>query len=157
MADARQNYREWKAEVREDPSKIWDTAIIRIGLWLLFGLIAYVGIRWVWIAWMPNSAGGTVEAATRDATLYVVCSACGHKDVVARPRDFKAWPLPCPKCATPNLVRAKPCLRCRDLGAVASDPAGECRVCGDKRKAASQKAKPAESRPTDRDDLEDDW
>ncbi|MGD8451691.1 MAG: hypothetical protein PVJ57_07715 [Phycisphaerae bacterium] len=153
-----EDFRRWRAEVREDPSLFWRTAAVRITLWIILGVVAIVAARWLTHALTPPAGPGDFEKATSTATIYVGCTnpACQAAYQVKVPMDFDAWPMKCEHCGQESAYRAKLCPKCRQWYATAPGEPAECPHCA-ARRAANAPPPPKETGPQNPDDEEDPW
>jgi hypothetical protein len=157
LHDARELLAAWGDEVRQDPSRLWRTSAVRVGLYVAAGATLAGAAYWLAGAIAPRPSVDTEAAAiAKTATLYVVCTAesCRATYAVRRPRTFSEWPTTCEKCGATTLQRAQLCQVCRNWYALAPGGARSCPHCA----AALVTSKPvAASRPADSDDAEDGW
>lgn len=154
VSDLRADFRQWRSDVGEDPGLLLRTLPLRIALWVILGAALFFGLRGVVGGLMPRDAG-SLEGATRAATLHVACAdpACLAAYHTTRPMNFRDWPLVCEKCAKPSVERAGLCPRCKRW--YAPSLGVNCSVCT--RPASAPAAPPVASRPLSRDDAEDGW
>lgn len=150
------NWKQWRSDVREDPSLLWRSAVIRIPAWIIIGLALYFGLRGLLggIFSGPTDVGDSTPLAT----LYVVCTNpdCAHHFQTRRPIDFADWPIACPVCNQMTVQRARLCPKCRHWVAIApGDGSGSCPHCAAVNPVLDQS--PAESGAIDPDDIEDGW
>lgn len=149
-------FRQWREELRHDPTLLWRTAAVRVGFWLLLGIGALLGASWLSRALVPR-AGGGFEEATPLATLHVVCTnaACRKQFTTRQPMNFADWPLTCPDCNQLSVYRATLCSTCGTWFAVAPGGPSGCPACA--ARAAPPPPPPAPEQPKNLDDLEDPW
>ena len=101
---------EWLDACREDPRLIWQTAVIRYGV---YGLGLLIGI-WLLITVAHSIAPPLPVSATPEATtadFHVVCTDpnCGYHFVIHRPFGFSKFPVDCPRCERKTGEQARPC------------------------------------------------
>ena len=149
--------RQWRSELREDPTLFWRTPLVRVGLWVSLGIVAIVVASWLTSALTPRG-GGEFREPTPMATLYVACTNpdCRATNTVELPMDFGDWPLKCDKCGQESVYRAHLCPTCKHWFATAPGEPPECPFCAAKR-AAAQPVEPAPTGPVNADDEEDPW
>ena len=159
LADWPTRFRQWRDDLRKDPSLLWRTTAVRILLWLALGTALLVGLRSGINALTPGVRGVHVEEPTPYATLYVACTnpACRHQFVSKQPMDFDDWPLTCPKCGQPTVYRAQLCPVCRQWFATAPGQPAECPFCAERQKATDEPERIGPELPTNPDDAEDPW
>lgn len=148
--------RAWGAEVKEDPTLLWRTPLIRISFYLLLGIGLFLGVRWGTGALV--AAGAAKPPPPPTAMLYVVCTnpECLHSFAVTVARDFKEWPMKCGACGQLAVFRGTVCKVCRNWYAVAPGGPDGCPHCRKKTNAAKPASKP-KSKPATGDDAEDGW
>lgn len=157
MPDA---YRQWREDLKEDPSLIWRTPLVRIAIWIILGIAILVGGQLLISSLRPaGSVRGERAAATALATLYV---ACAHADCLAaftsrQPMSFREWPLACEKCKRQSVYRAQICPTCREWYATAPDQPPKCLRCEAAAGAQAEKERPKPKKKGNKDDDEDDW
>ncbi|GEM_PF-900302 len=148
----------WREGLRQDPSLLWRTPLVRLAGLLLGGIVLVLGVNWFIGVLTLGGSSLKVEEPTPWATLHVACAnpACRAVSKTRQPMDFKAWPLKCEKCGQMSVYRAARCPVCRHWYVNPPDGQGGCPFCRE-RKATTQ------SRPADRktksvpEDAEDPW
>lgn len=157
ISSFRLNFRQFRADVREDPTLLWRTQPIRIAFWILVGLGLILFVRWLAVSITPTPSFPGEYEPTRTATLWVACTNpdCLKTSMHTAPMDFNAWPVACEHCGNPSAVRAVRCPLCRSLMPPAEgDSSGPCVRCAT---PVRKTAAPVASRPSDPDDREDGW
>ncbi len=157
MPDA---YRQWREDLKEDPSLFWRTALVRIAIWIILGIAILVGGQLLINSMRPSDAArGERASATALATLYVACT---HAECLAaftskQPMSFREWPLACEKCKRQSAYRAQICAACREWYATAPDQPLECPRCAAAARVKAEKERPKPKKKGSKDDEEDDW
>jgi len=150
--------RSLRSELHFNAANLRGLPLLRVGLFVVLGIAAIVGVRYG-IAALAVSAGGggPREAPTPLATLYVCCTnpVCRACDTVQAPMDFAAWPMICPDCGQAAVYRAELCPKCRRWFATAPGAAEDCWHC--RADAARRQPATKKSRSGDPDDAEDGW
>ncbi|MEP0847847.1 MAG: hypothetical protein HRF50_13630 [Phycisphaerae bacterium] len=149
------SFKDWKAEVHEDPSKLFRSMPIRIALWVVLGAAALFAVQFA-IGLLAPPAASEADLK-RSATLYVACTMpkCLETYTVQTDLDFNAWPMSCRRCEQLSVYRAKLCRSCSRWYAVPPGRPDACPRCAAASKPADDK--PATSQSTDPDDREDGW
>ncbi len=131
----RAQFREWTAEVKEDPGLIWQTAVVR---YLTYGVMALLA------AWLvrggitliapPPPPNSRPTATSADFFCRCAASGCGRRFVIHRPFGFDDFPVECPRCSQPSGLPARPChsAACRGDWVVPTvrDDGKYCSICG---------------------------
>lgn len=158
LTDLNSQYRQWREQLRADPSLLWRTPLVRATLLLAAGLVLVLAVRWIATGLTPKHEHGERSASRPKAILHVACISpkCRRSYSKELPLKFRAWPLACTDCGQPSVYRAQ---RCPTCGTWFAEPPGApagCHVCATR--TASQPApKTSDSRPPDPDDAEDHW
>lgn len=157
LAACPQRWHAWRADLREDPTLLWRTPVIRLGGLVLAGVVLLAVIQGLVGAFTPAGTPGAFQKATRTATLYVACTNpdCLASFVVRQPMDFKDWPLACPRCDRQTAYRATVCQTCGHWFAVAPGGIPACPHCARRNADLAPPARRAP--PASSDDDEDPW
>jgi len=150
--------RRWGAEVREDPTLLWRTAAVRVGLWVVLGVVVLLTARALTRSLVSLAREGQGEQAAPVAILRVACAStsCRHTYTSHQPMDFAAWPMVCPRCGQATVYRAKLCPKChRWYGTVPGAPK-VCPLCSAPEAPGQPDEQPAPA-PENPDDAEDPW
>lgn len=95
----REAVRRWAAHVMEDPSLIWQNAVVRYVTYGLAGIVLLVTVNTIMRAVSPPvPQSAKPEAVTAD--YHVICTAgnCGHHFVINRRFGFNGFPVTCSQC-----------------------------------------------------------
>lgn len=100
----------WLAGAREDPALIWNTPVIRYGVYGLVAVVTLVSVQTgigMFSAPAPADAGPTATSAD----FHVVCSdqACDAQFVVHRKFGFDRFPVECVKCKKATGLSSRRC------------------------------------------------
>lgn len=149
-------YRQWREDLKEDPSLLWRTPAIRITFYLVLAVGLILAVRWG-----TNTLAGAGAANKEDvkkSTLYVSCTDpnCLKSFNATVAMDFKTWPLKCDQCGQLTVYRATLCKVCRNWYAVAPTGPDGCPFCRKRFDAAKPTTKP-KAKPANSDDAEDGW
>ncbi len=108
--NAREQFRDWVGAVREEPSLIWQTPIVRYGVYSIGGLMLLLFVN-AGINAMAPAGGKRVEPRATTALFDVVCynSSCGRHFVIERKFRFRRFPVTCPYCKEDTGHRAARC------------------------------------------------
>ncbi len=159
LEEAPESIKSWKQQVRENPSAVFDPTLIRVGIYIVAGLLLFAGMYWLVGLLTPEFDPKVWQEPTAVATLYVACtnSECLQHSTVKKPMDFAAWPIDCGQCGQATVRRASVCKSCAQWSA--SDPeTGRCPVCVRRESEQNrQREQIRKKRSTDPDDLEDGW
>ncbi|MFO0840448.1 MAG: hypothetical protein U1D55_18220 [Phycisphaerae bacterium] len=154
-SDWRERLRAWRAEVREDPTLLWRTPLIRAGGWAILGLVSCVIVgRAVSVL---SAEFREDSGRARTATLYVACTnpACLYSTTIVQPINFSQWPIKCEKCGGLTVRRAGLCEKCRHWFALLPENPPGCPYCA--AQAARDKKPEKPKKKTNPDDEEDGW
>ena len=148
----------WRADVRQDPGRLWRGPVPRLAGLVLLGVVAVLGIQWLISGLAAATGSPTAGIAAPRATLYVACTnpACRAHYTTQQPTDFKAWPLTCEKCGAKLVYRAVLCPTCHHWYAVVPGTSLACPFCAEKKTAAESKS-PTSNPQESRDYAEDPW
>lgn len=106
----RKGFSDWREQVREEPSLIWQTPAVR---YVVYGVGAAITLWVVTFAIAlitpPPPKGARAQATTAD--FHVVCteSGCGHHFVMHRDFGFDDFPVKCGECGKLSGYSARPC------------------------------------------------
>ena len=152
------NYRQWREDLKEDPTLFWRTPVVRIALCVAAGLVLLIGLRSLIGFLAPDGSDPNFIEATPMATLYVACTQpqCLTHYTTQQQMDFSHWPLTCDKCGGESVYRATLCQRCRSWFATAPNMPEVCPLCAG-RDAAKAPVVTDRKKSANPDDDEDDW
>ena len=153
-AEVKVSLHQWWSNVQEDPSLLWRTMIVRVLLWLVLGICAFLVVRGLSRSLLPAGPAASSEVPAPQATLYVACvnPVCLEACTTQQSMDFSAWPLTCRKCAQQTVYRAKPCRKCRQWYATAPGNPDRCPFCA--LPEPEEPEEPADTGPVHPDDDE---
>jgi hypothetical protein len=100
----------WFEACREEPRLIWHTTAVRVGVYLIAGLLL---IKVVGLVFSLAAPGGPEPVPfSRTADFHVVCmnEQCGHHFVINRKFGFDDFPVACPKCGKNTGMHARRCV-----------------------------------------------
>ena len=146
----------WQAELKDDPTLLWRTPAVRIGLYLILGIALLLSVRWA--THSLAGAGAGADPARKMATVFVACTnpECLKSGSARVAMDFKEWPLKCETCGQLTVYRATICKTCRNWYAVGPSGPEGCPFCRKKAEANKPTTKP-KAKTANSDDAEDGW
>jgi hypothetical protein len=155
---APERWRSFRDRVRDDPSAIFHSPVIRVVSLLVLGLILLFVAAWFVRGLTPPGPAGMTVEATPWSVLYVACVSpkCLAATSAKCARDFDGWPMKCEKCGEMSVYRAQTCAKCGKWFATAPGQPTACPHCA--RAVTKTEAAPAQTRPAGMsDDDEDPW
>lgn len=158
LRDLPGRWRTLREDIRQDPSRFWQSPLVRVPAYVLLGAVLLVSLSYGIRALTPGGTLAVHERPTATATLYVACTnpECRATYRTQQLMDFDDWPLECEKCGQKTVYRAQRCRECRRWFANVPGEKSTCPHCAS-RKAAQQRVEPL-SRPSPTgDDIEDPW
>lgn len=149
-----QQLRDARADLAENPWKLWENPAARLIAWMSLGIAVFIGAGML--------AGGLTatfvasDDVAQRALLPVVCMDpnCGHTFHAELPLDFDQWPIACAKCQQQRAVRSAPCEVCGGRRPIGDEAA--CPHCA-RTVERVRETEAAQSRPLTGDDAEDGW
>jgi hypothetical protein len=106
----REAFDAWLGQVREEPSLIWQTPVVRYVTYCTLGLLGvWMVTAGVELITPPPPASAKPEATSAD--FHVVCSdsSCGQHFVIHREFGFRKFPVECARCKKPKGSAARRC------------------------------------------------
>jgi hypothetical protein len=156
LIDLRRGYRQFWADLKDDPGRVWRNPFARLLAWATLGVAAVLLVNLL-VGRFVIPPQTSAEQATSTATLYVACTnpACRAAGVIERPLNFSAWPAKCDKCGASSVYRATVCPKCGRWFALTPDQPPGCPFCAEASQPRTRPTGPPRS--TDPNNLEDDW
>jgi hypothetical protein len=107
---ARDQIKEWVAEVRSEPHLLWETTAIRFVAYGVIGLIATWGVvLFVSFLTPPPPEGARDAAVTADFRVVCADPSCGYNFVIKREFGFHDFPVTCDRCKQKTGMQGRRC------------------------------------------------
>lgn len=107
---AKQQIRDWWAEVKDEPGQAWDNYLVRYPVYAVGGML---------LIWLTTAAVNlftpplppSARATATTADFHVICTdtTCNQHFMINRPFGFDDFPVTCPRCRKITGEAARPC------------------------------------------------
>lgn len=154
-----ENWAHFREQFQENPAILWQNPVSRIAAIVVLAALFLGGVSQLSGSLVPATPGGSSEAPTDVATLYVACinPECLTSYRTQQPMDFDDWPLTCRQCGAATVYRARSCPDCRKWVANPPGVPPTCPHCVAAKAATTPTDTPDTGPRRTADDDEDPW